>query len=35
MRDARRQIAADGDRKNASLMPLDDLQIKAFEKATI
>jgi len=36
MRDARRQIAdAAGDRKNASLMPLDDKQIEAFEKATI
>lgn len=35
MRGVRRQIAADGDRKNASLMPLSDLQIEAFEQATI
>ena len=36
MRDAKRLMSADGgDAKNASLMPLDDSQIKAFEKATV
>ncbi len=36
MRDAKRQLSeAAGDAKNASLMPLSDEQIEAFEKATI
>lgn len=36
MRDMKRQIAdEDGNEKNASLMPLTDEQIKAFEEATI
>ena len=36
MRDAKRRLAQEaGDAKNASLMPLSDDQIEAFEKATI
>ena len=36
MRDAKRQMSTEGgDAKNASLMPLDDDQIEAFEKATV
>ena len=34
MRDAKRQLAA-GDAKNASLMPLSDEEIEAFEEATV
>lgn len=37
LREAKRELAADDDakRKNASLMPLDDKQIEAFERATL